>query len=76
MGCANDKGFIVLGDKVKTAIMVDGGYYLKRANALRGQKTPQERADELDEYCKSLMKGFLSGILIDWRRRRDSNPRY
>lgn len=37
---------------MKTAILVDGAFYQKRANALFGQKTGQARADELCEYCK------------------------
>lgn len=40
----------------KMAIMVDGGFYLKRAKNLRGEKTPKQRADELVEYCKSHLK--------------------
>lgn len=36
----------------KTAILVDGGYYRKRANLIWGkEKTAQERADELFSYC-------------------------
>lgn len=35
----------------KIAILVDGGFYKKRAKTLFGDKTPQERADELFEYC-------------------------
>ena len=36
----------------KTAILVDGGYYRKRAIALWGKnKTAAERADELFRYC-------------------------
>ena len=37
---------------IKTAILVDGGFYRKRAHAIAGSKTPQERADELEKYCK------------------------
>ena len=36
---------------IRTAIMVDSAFYQKRANILFGQKTGQERADELYEYC-------------------------
>lgn len=36
---------------VNTAILVDGGFYLKRAKTLWGDKTPTERADELFKYC-------------------------
>ena len=35
----------------KTAILVDGGFYRKRALFLRGEKTPEKRADELYAYC-------------------------
>lgn len=37
--------------KVKTAIMVDGGFYNKIARRIYGHKTPDERADELVQYC-------------------------
>lgn len=36
---------------MKTAILVDGGFYRKRANYLWGQKSAQARADELFAYC-------------------------
>ena len=36
---------------MKTAILVDGGFYRKRAKHLWGDKTPQARADELVRYC-------------------------
>lgn len=35
----------------KTAIMVDGGYYRKRADHLWGKKDAEERANELFSYC-------------------------
>ena len=35
----------------KVAILVDGGFYKKRAKALFGEKTPEERAEELISYC-------------------------
>lgn len=38
---------------VKTAILVDGGYYRKRAASLFGNISPKERADELERYCMS-----------------------
>lgn len=34
----------------KTAFLVDGGFYRKRAQALWGQKSPQARAEELNRY--------------------------
>lgn len=43
--------------KPKTAILVDGGFYRKRARALFGKKTADERAKELFEYClKHILK--------------------
>ncbi len=39
-----------------TAIMVDGAFYLKRAYALFGDKSPQDRANELEEYCYRHLK--------------------
>jgi len=35
----------------KIAIMVDGGFYLRRAHILFGEKNPEDRADEIHEYC-------------------------
>lgn len=40
---------------VKTAILIDGGFYRKRAKHFTGEKTPAERADELFEYCCRLL---------------------
>lgn len=37
--------------EVTTAILVDGGYYRKRAASLFGNIGPKERADELERYC-------------------------
>ena len=42
--------------QVKTAILVDGGFYRKRAATLFGNKTPAERADELNDYCYTHLK--------------------
>ena len=35
-----------------TAVLIDGGFYRKRAQFYFGEKTPKERADELETYCK------------------------
>lgn len=40
----------------RTAILVDGGFYRKRANYLFGRKSPDLRADELVEYCHRHLK--------------------
>ncbi len=37
---------------MKTAILVDGGFYRRRAFVAYGDKNPAERADELYAYCK------------------------
>lgn len=36
---------------VNTAVLVDGAFYQKRAKYLFGEKGPDERADELIDYC-------------------------
>jgi uncharacterized LabA/DUF88 family protein len=38
---------------MKTAILVDGGFYRKRARALWGDKKPEDRVKELFTYCLS-----------------------
>ncbi|MDO4936416.1 MAG: NYN domain-containing protein [Sutterellaceae bacterium] len=40
----------------QTAILVDGGFYRKRASFLWGKKTAQERAKELVAYCQSHLR--------------------
>lgn len=37
---------------MRTAILVDGGFYRRRAQAVKGDKTPHERAVELSNYCR------------------------
>lgn len=37
---------------MSTAILVDGGFYRKRAQNKLGDRTPLQRAEELDKYCK------------------------
>ncbi len=41
---------------MKTAILVDGGFYRKRAAYLWGQKTAEGRAKELQSYCHAHLK--------------------
>lgn len=40
----------------ETAILVDGGFYRKRAAHLWGKKTAEERAKELNAYCHAHMQ--------------------
>ena len=37
--------------EVRTAILVDGTFYRKRVFSIVGDKSPKERADELERYC-------------------------
>lgn len=39
-----------------TAILVDGGFYRKRAFSAYGDVSPKERATELDNYCRRHLK--------------------
>lgn len=39
-----------------TAILIDGGFYRKRAHFHCGVKNPKERADELEEFCHLLLR--------------------
>lgn len=43
---------------MRTAILVDGGFYRRRAQQLWGEKTAEQRADELNLYCKNHLKYF------------------
>ena len=36
---------------MKTAILIDGGFYRKRASLLCGSKSPKDRSKELIDYC-------------------------
>ena len=60
-GCADPKGNFVFphdeGMNMSTmAVLVDGGFYLKRARNLKGEKTPRARAKELVDYCRAHVK--------------------
>ena len=41
---------------VRTAILVDGGFYRKRARHQWGIKTAEDRAKELNAYCMAHIK--------------------
>ena len=41
---------------MKTAILVDGGFYRKRAAYLWGKKEPEKRAAELRAYCSAHLR--------------------
>lgn len=37
---------------MKTAMLVDGGFYRRRSQIKIGEKSPADRANELDNYCR------------------------
>lgn len=52
----------------KTAIMVDGGFYRRRAQTLLGDNTAEERARELMDYCHRHLREKNTGIRNDLYR--------
>ncbi len=46
---------------MKVAVLVDGGFYRKRAAHLYGHKTPEARAEELAAYCIAHSKDKRDG---------------
>ncbi|MGN0157245.1 MAG: NYN domain-containing protein [Lachnospiraceae bacterium] len=49
---------------IRTAILVDGAFYRKRAFNLFGNKTPSERAKELSSYCHRHIKEEKEGATL------------
>ena len=47
---------------MKTAILVDGGFYRKRATSLWGEKNAENRARELQAYCQAHLKNQNSEL--------------
>lgn len=52
----------IIYDNISTAILVDGGFYRVRANACFGKVSAQERADELENYCKRHLSEIIYGV--------------
>ena len=48
---------------MKCAILIDGGFYRKRAKSLFGKKTPQERATEIFNYALARLK--QEGVAVE-----------
>ncbi|WIK84987.1 NYN domain-containing protein [Pseudoglutamicibacter albus] len=48
--------------EIVTAVLVDGGFYRKRAAVLLGKKDPEERAEELLKYCKHHIRQSRAGL--------------
>lgn len=51
-----------MGREVVTAIIVDGGFYRRRAKRLFGDKSPDDRAAELLKYCHRHIKKSRSSL--------------
>ncbi len=49
---------------IRTAILVDGAFYRKRAYNLFGDKTPADRAKELSSYCHRHIKEEKEGASL------------
>ena len=49
---------------IRTAILIDGAFYRKRAYNLFGNKTPAERAKELSNYCHRHIKEEKEGASL------------
>jgi len=45
----------------KVAILVDGGFYQRRAKSLWGDRTAKERVNELEKYCRWHLRHKTSG---------------
>lgn len=48
-------------DSIKTAILIDGAFYRRRAFSCLGDKTPSDRADELENYCRRHLREKIQG---------------
>ncbi|WP_315524017.1 NYN domain-containing protein [Pseudoramibacter alactolyticus] len=46
-----EKTIPILEDGITTAILVDGDFYLKRSRKVFGNRSPEDRAKELYNYC-------------------------
>lgn len=49
---------------IRTAILVDGAFYRKRAYHLFGDKTPSDRAKELYKYCRRHINEESAGAYL------------
>lgn len=49
---------------IRTAILIDGAFYRKRAYTLFGDKSPSERAKELSDYCRRHIKEEKAGASL------------
>lgn len=54
---------LAIDDNTVTAILIDGGFYRRRAYACLGDITAEERADELYNYCRRHLNERIEGII-------------
>jgi len=54
---------VIIHDNIFTAIMVDGGFYRKRAYTCFGDVPPKERADQLESYVKRHLHEKINGVM-------------
>ena len=52
----------IIRDSIFTAIMIDGGFYRKRAFTCFGDTSPKERADQLESYVKRHLHEKINGV--------------
>lgn len=52
---------------IRTAILVDGAFYRRRAFHLYGDISPADRADELENYCKRHIREERNGHCVLYR---------
>lgn len=56
---------------MRTAILVDGGFYRIKSKTIAGVKTPMERANELEHYCRQHLRIRDSYKMIDGKKNYD-----
>lgn len=54
---SNEKLSVSVDFPEKVAILVDGGFYQRRAKSIWGDKTAKDRAEELRRYCNAHVRG-------------------
>lgn len=48
---------------MKTAILVDGGFYRRMAQKAKGYVSAEERAEELENYCHRHLKNHTKKLI-------------
>lgn len=53
---------LIIQDNIKTAILVDGGFFRKRIHKIQNINTPKDAATFLDAYCRRHLIERINGI--------------